>query len=96
MNQKTDIEQFLDSLKNARNLSPHTVSAYQRDLQHFQNFCDEKQITSWQQVDHSIARSFPARLFQKGLAATSIKRALSAVRTLFGYLLQKKRAQYPK
>ena len=94
MNQNSDIGQFLDSLKNARNLSFHTVLAYQRDLQHFQKFCDEKNISSWQQVDHSIARAFPARLFQKGLAASSIKRALSAVRALFRYLLKQNNVQY--
>ena len=83
-----DINCFLNHLRDERRLSAHTISAYRRDLEKFTNFLTRREITTLRQLVIAQARMFPAQLNQSGLSSRSIQRALSAVRTLYRYLLR--------
>jgi integrase/recombinase XerC len=79
---------FLQSLRNERRLSPHTESAYARDLEALRAYCSANGIESWGQVDAQHVRMFAAQCHRRGLAPRSIQRRLSAVRSLFRHLIR--------
>lgn len=81
--------EFLRHLEDGRGLSPHTVSAYRRDLSDLREFLAGYYGTpewSWGDVDRLTLRGFLGWLHRKGLARSTIRRKLSAVRTFFRFL----------
>jgi integrase/recombinase XerC len=82
------VTRFLRSLRDERRLSPHTASAYSRDLQSLLEYCDAQGITAWDALDPQHVRSFAAQCHRRGLAPRSVQRRLSAVRSLFRYLIR--------
>jgi integrase/recombinase XerD len=80
-------EQFQDYLTFERGLSDRTVSAYRRDLKRWAAFMDARGIAGPGAVTPGDLRGWVFGLKEAGLAATSIRRAQSAVRTYYGFLL---------
>jgi integrase/recombinase XerC len=78
--------EFLQRLTQERALSPHTRAAYQRDLANLAAWCDRQGIDDWTRIDHGHVRSFSAHSHAGGLAARSIQRRLSAVRSFYTFL----------
>jgi integrase/recombinase XerD len=81
------MEQFHDYLTFERGLSDRTVSAYRRDLSRWTAFMTEHGIEAPDAVTVTSLREWVYDLKDSGLAPTSIRRAQSAVRTYFGFLL---------
>jgi len=81
-------EAFFDYLQNERRLSPLTLENYRRDLQKVMVYCHEQNVESWQQIDVHHVRGVVAQLHRRGLGGRSLQRLLSALRTLFNYLLR--------
>lgn len=81
------LEPFADHLTFERGLSDRTVEAYGRDLTRFVEFCVDEGIGAPDQVDGLLMRDYTYHLKDGGLAATSIRRAQSALRTYFAFLL---------
>lgn len=79
------VDGFLGHLRNERRLSVHTVSSYRRDLEAMQKFCCREGLDGWPAVDTLAVRRFAAAQHRAGLAARSIQRRLSALRTFFAY-----------
>jgi len=79
-------EAFLRYLRDVRQLSPHTVSNYQRDLAGFGRFCTDRGRTDPARLHESDIRAWVSQLRRQGLASSSIQRALSALRSFFNYL----------
>lgn len=82
------VAQYCDDLRVARGLSPHTVSAYQRDVRVFQRFLRDRQVSDPCQVSPPLLAAFLEHLHRSGLDASSRARALAAVRSLFRFLKQ--------
>lgn len=84
-----DIDAFLTHLANERDVSPHTLRAYTRDLACFETFLASHfgiEAWSWDQVDRLALRGFLGHLTRAKLSKRSVARALSAVRTFFRFL----------
>lgn len=81
------LERFHDYLAFERGLSPRTLDAYGRDVQRFTAFLEARGISAAGHATPRDLREFAYSLRELGLAATSIRRALSAVRTYFAFLL---------
>lgn len=81
-------ECFLQHLQHERRLSPLTVKNYRRDLTQVQNYCTERKLSDWNQLDIHQVRALVAHLHRQGLHGRSIARLLSAVRSLFRFLLR--------
>jgi integrase/recombinase XerC len=84
----SEIAEFVTFLSKERNDSPHTVKAYERDLNAFAAFCQDYYggPWSWAGVDRLAVRGFLAAEQQRGLGKRSVGRALSAVRTFYRFL----------
>ncbi len=91
------IHEFLTHLEKERDLSPHTLAAYRRDLAAFAAFIGRhlgvEGEAAWERVDRSAMRSWLADLHRRGLAKRSSARALSAVRSFFRFLQQADRVE---
>ncbi len=82
------VTRFLQSLRNERRLSPHTESAYTRDLGSLLEYCAAQGIAAWEGLDPQHVRSFAAQCHRRGLSPRSVQRRLSATRSLFRYLIR--------
>jgi len=80
-------QRYLDSLQIERQLSPHTLKAYSRDIRKLIEFCRKKDLSSWQGLNNHLVRQFSASLNAAGLNGRSIQRVLSAGRGLCRYLV---------
>jgi integrase/recombinase XerC len=83
-----ELADFLQRLKTERRLSPHTVTAYQRDLNALLGFCEREQLESFAALDSYQLRRFAAESHRRGLGPRSVARRLSAVRTFLSYLVE--------
>jgi integrase/recombinase XerC len=87
-----ELADFLGWLETARNLSAHTVAAYRRDLRALRQWCDARTIANWRDLDDAAVRAYIAERHRKGAAPRSLRRALAAIRTFYGWLIQRERA----
>lgn len=74
---------FINYLKNEKNVSPHTARSYLSDLEQLFLFLGETKLAD---VDHQTLRQFISHLITLKVKKTSIARKLSAIRTFFKYL----------
>ncbi len=81
------IAHFLESLRVERRLSPHTLSAYRRDLASLDAFCAAEAIAHWKQLTAHHIRALVAAQHRRGLDGRSLQRLLSALRSFFEYLI---------
>jgi integrase/recombinase XerC len=82
-----EIERYLHHLRSARGASEHTLRAYARDLEEFRARQAELAIEDPRDVSARTLRGFLASLDERGLERASIQRKLSAVRSLFRFLV---------
>jgi integrase/recombinase XerC len=85
---RQELAAFLLRLQTERRLSPHTVSAYERDVQALLAFCEREQVASFAVLDSFTVRRFAAESHRRGLGARSVARRLSAVRTFLNFLIE--------
>lgn len=80
-------DRFLRYLKVERQLSPHTLLNYGRQLAALIQLAGEMKLQSWQQCDAAAVRSFAVRSRRAGLEASSLALRLSALRSFFDWLV---------
>lgn len=89
---------FLDYLRVVKHCSEHTIRNYSLDLEAFKSFIETRQSQGGAQgvavlvsdVDKRAVRSYLAHLSEKAAAKRTIVRRLSALRSLFNYLMKEK------
>lgn len=79
---------FSAHIQQERRLSSHTVAAYQRDLTACINHMAQHDLDQWTAVRAKHIRQWIAQLNKEGLSGRSIQRHLSALRSLFRYLIR--------
>ena len=81
------LEEFTSHLRDERNLSPHTLRAYEREIAQFTEFArTEMGCRDPRRVSSNVVRAYLAQLHSRRLARVSTQRALAAVRTYFRFL----------
>ena len=74
-------------LKVERNLARNSLESYERDLQQYHQYLKtELKLKTIRNVTLGHIRSFVRKLSNRGLAANSIKRAVSSIRTYHNFL----------
>jgi integrase/recombinase XerC len=77
------IDAYLAHLRGVRQLSPHTTTAYARDLQELAVLSG---ASDWTALDHHVIRRLTAKLHAQQLDPRSIARKLSSWRGFFNWL----------
>jgi integrase/recombinase XerC len=85
---------FLIYLENERGLSARTLKAYQRDLDQLLEFLQAEEIDRPKQVTQHHIRAFIAQRHRQGLGGKSLQRLLSAIRSLFRWMLREGIAEH--
>lgn len=93
---KDEISSFLEFLRYNRNVSPHTLRAYQTDLSQLlahaasRDGCRPREVAVTR-FDADLVRGFLAELHARGNSRASAARRLAALRTFARYLLREER-----
>ena len=79
---------YLAVLANERASSPHTIRAYDRELNNFASHIAKTQgaDTPPSAIEHTHIRAWLGTLYDRGLSKASAARALAAVRSWFRWL----------
>jgi integrase/recombinase XerC len=88
------VEQFLQYLRDVRQLSPHTLTNYGRDLRNLQSFCNEHELATATDIQAGDIRAFASTLHRQGKQGKSIQRSLSAIRSFYNYLARQGTIRY--
>ena len=82
------IREYMTMLKVERTLAQNTLESYQRDLNQYHSFLkDDLKIKSIKNVTLGDIRTYVRYLSDKAMAASSVKRAISTIRTYHNFLL---------
>jgi integrase/recombinase XerD len=81
------LEGFRDFLALEAGNSANTVESYMRDLRRLGEFAASRGVRDPAKLTLRVLRDFVYLLKDLGLSAASIRRAISAIRTYFGFLL---------
>lgn len=82
------LDAFAQYLALERGASPNTLAAYRRDLRHLVDYLEGRGVASPAGASSRLLREFVFRLKDLGLAPTSIRRHISAVRTYYRFLVE--------
>ena len=82
------LQKYWTYLKIERQVSPHTLSNYQRQLVRIVEILQHTGIQQWQQVTPSVVRFVIAQSHKDGLHEKSLALRLSALRRFLSYLVQ--------
>ncbi|MDN3668834.1 tyrosine-type recombinase/integrase [Echinicola jeungdonensis] len=80
---------FLNYLEHEKRVSPHTVLAYQNDLEQFGDFVQEAfGKEAIEEADHAEIRAWLVDMVEQGRSATTVNRKLATLRSYFKFLLR--------
>jgi integrase/recombinase XerC len=91
---KSHVTNYFIYLKNERGLSERTLMAYQRDLDQLLGFLEIEKIDQPNQVTQHHIRAFIAQRHRQGLGGKSLQRLLSAIRSLYKWMLREGIAEH--
>ncbi len=84
------VERLLRQLAIERGLSKHTVAAYRRDLTGYLGVLEARGVTDASAISGDDVAAFRSSLADRGLAASSVARHLSAVKALHRWLVDER------
>lgn len=85
------ISNFCDYLQHQKRYSLHTVTAYQKDLEQFQQYLiSEFETEAFNNVSASLIRSWIVKLIEEEISPRTINRKISSLKSFYKYLLKNK------
>jgi integrase/recombinase XerC len=82
------LDAFLHHLAHERRLSPHTLDSYRRDLSRILAWRLARGVGDWPAITDGHVRRYVADRHRGGVSARTLARELSALRSLYEYLLR--------
>ena len=84
------IDKFLDYMKCELNRSKQTVVSYEEDLKSFESYFKNLSATlTWETIDTDVVRNWMENMMDRGNAATSVNRRLSALRAFYRFAMMR-------
>ncbi len=84
------IESFFKYLSFEKRYSPHTIEAYRKDLDQFQDFLKSVfEITDVAEANHTHLRSWVVSLMESDLSPRSANRKIATLKSLYKFLLSR-------
>lgn len=77
---------YLDHLERTRVLSDNSLTAYSRDVGQFVDFAGTQQVESTEDLDAELVRSWVWSMAESGMAGSSLRRKVSAVKGFTAWL----------
>lgn len=81
-----ELDAYVRHLAAERNVSPHTVSNYRREILQFAAFAQAHGVTAWSSVTPALLRQWLADLHARGYAKASIARRMSELRAFYSFM----------
>ena len=78
---------FIDYLRYEKQHSPHTLSAYQRDLARVMQQATVRDIQEWEKITEKQLKYWLGLWHEDGLSSRSLQRLISSLRRFYQYLL---------
>ncbi|AHL73981.1 recombinase XerC [Stutzerimonas stutzeri] len=91
---QTDLDAYFEHLRSERQMSPHTLDGYRRDLIKVMNFCHKQHLEQWADLKSPHVRQLIAEQHRQGQSGRSLARLLSSLRGLYRYLNEEKRCAH--
>ncbi|MGK9065967.1 tyrosine recombinase XerC [Stutzerimonas chloritidismutans] len=91
---QTDLDAYFQYLRSERQMSPHTLDGYQRDLLKAVAFADKQQLRDWAEFKPAHVRQLIADQHRRGQSSRSLARLLSSLRGLYRYLAKEGRCAH--
>lgn len=83
------ISSFCDYISHQKRYSPHTITAYKKDLEQFHQFLlSDFQLTSFKEANSPIIRSWIVKMIESDISQRSINRKISTLKSFYKYLLK--------
>lgn len=85
-----NIQSFLQYLQFEKRFSPHTLLAYESDLEQF--FAYQKkayEVSEVSEINHPMIRSWIVSMMEQGITPRSINRKITTLKTYYKFLLRK-------
>ena len=81
-------KQFAEHLKYQKQYSPHTLSAYERDLKQFSLWLKKNDCDDIVKADSLHVRNWVAGLHRQGIGGKTLQRKLSSLRSFYQFLIR--------
>ncbi len=82
-------DRFLEYLQFEKRFSAHTLVAYQTDIEQFSIYLNSMyQITSIEEVNHTLIRSWIVEMMDQGISPRSVNRKITTMKTFYKFLLR--------
>ena len=82
------VDEYTDFMANVKHKSLNTIQSYKRDVNHYIEYLNETGINDFDNVTSSNVTSYLTFLEKKGRSASTVSRALAAVRSFYIFMLQ--------
>lgn len=76
---------FINFLKYEKRYSPHTITAYENEVQVYLDFLEADGM-SFEEVDYKFCRYYFATMKENGKSASSVNRAISVLKSYYKFL----------
>ena len=71
---QTDLDAYFEHLRTERQVSPHTLDGYRRDLVKVLSFCEKQRLPEWGQLKSPHERQLIAEQHRLGQSGRSLAR----------------------
>lgn len=83
------LNEFFDFLTYEKRVSKHTLIAYKKDLESFNEFIQSEFETKLEDINYQMIRTWLVQLMDNGITAKSINRKISSLKSFYKFLLKK-------
>ncbi len=81
------VTSFIDYLREEKRLSQNTLMSYQRDIEQYIGFLQEKHVENIQQSSKATISTYMTYQNNQGRALTTISRSLASIRAFYRFLI---------